>query len=243
MVQLDLSELMKILEAALGRRLARVVVLLFVGVAVVWAVGFVWDRLAPVIGSILGNFGVVTPTLWSVVLTLVVSALVAVALVLFVVYAVRWLLALTARSFDRLPQLAAHVKDQTLHLLDYTRTSSVIGDRIFEDCDVWGPAVVLIRGTGKVKDCSWDGGGGRLEDLIILLPDQGRPTGAILFQNCQFIRCKFHRISYAGTQRDIDEFKGGTSVQTFVPMKPKPAPTQAAPPTSGKSSRPIPKAP
>jgi hypothetical protein len=81
---------------------------------------------------------------------------------------------------------------------------AVVRDTEFIDCDIRGPAVLLIQGeasrlthntiTGDPDALRWD------------VPTSRQVIGAILAENCQFVGCRFTNVGFTGTPEFLDRF-------------------------------------
>jgi hypothetical protein len=82
------------------------------------------------------------------------------------------------------------------------------------DCDIIGPAVVYPSGRTSFKDCQWHGGGGGPEAIVWEI-DPARPgvVGAVELVDCSFVRCRFARIGYAGTEAMVNKFFKASTVR------------------------------
>ncbi|WP_350004373.1 hypothetical protein [Pseudarthrobacter sp. WHRI 8279] len=93
---------------------------------------------------------------------------------------------------------------KVLRISDLTVTTSVIRDRIFEDCLILGPAVLALVGS-TLEECIFDG------DVDALLweipPERLQIIGAIQMENCTFLRCRFQMIGFAGPKDFAELFR------------------------------------
>lgn len=83
--------------------------------------------------------------------------------------------------------------------------SLVIENRIFTDCLIEGPAVLL-----PLEGCHFDGcnmGDVQGDPRSLLLQPVGpeRVTGAIPLKNCKFINCRFLGVGFTGPKAYLDE--------------------------------------
>jgi hypothetical protein len=91
---------------------------------------------------------------------------------------------------------------------------NAISERVFEDCHIWGPAVLCLTEIGVMHDCSIEGP----EEAALILIVQDQVKGPINVIGCVFRRCSFHGVGFAGPKRQIDKMR-----TEFVPdpLKPK----------------------
>ncbi|MNT51024.1 hypothetical protein D3C86_1676980 [compost metagenome] len=83
--------------------------------------------------------------------------------------------------------------------------SLVIEDRVFTDCLIEGPAVLL-----PLEGCHFDGcnmGDAQGDPRNLLLQPMGpqRVTGAIPLKNCKFINCRFLGVGFTGAKLYLDD--------------------------------------
>ena len=82
---------------------------------------------------------------------------------------------------------------------------SLISNRTFDDCDIYGPAVIALSGVGQVAACSFDA---PPEQLVITVT-QEKAVGAIKVVDCNFKNCRFHNVSFIGTQELFEKISAG----------------------------------
>lgn len=82
-------------------------------------------------------------------------------------------------------------RDQTVRLAELAALDDVLTGMTFENCEVVGPAVVVLLGDTKVSDCHWTG-----DVDAVLWPAHGREhvIGAIGLQDCVITGCQFFRV-------------------------------------------------
>lgn len=106
---------------------------------------------------------------------------------------------------DELTQLSLRGRD--IKLSDLTREGVVIRNRAFYDCHIYGPAIIHVR------NCS-------LIDIVLegVTPDNGliatsnkKVVGAILFEGCILKECTFHRISFIGSEQNINKIRASVA--------------------------------
>jgi hypothetical protein len=83
---------------------------------------------------------------------------------------------------------------------------SVIENKVFEDCLIEGPGVILALNGTTFEDCNM----GYAEDpKSLLLRGVGpKVVGAVGFFQCRFIQCRFAMISFTGPEGFIENFSG-----------------------------------
>ncbi|QBX36817.1 hypothetical protein E4M02_04775 [Brevundimonas sp. S30B] len=83
----------------------------------------------------------------------------------------------------------------------------VIEDRVFTECVLEGPAVILPVEGCRFDDCFFGAHGGDPAVLLMrpLLPD--RVVGAIPFKNCTFTRCQFLGVGFTGSEAFLQQIQ------------------------------------
>ena len=89
------------------------------------------------------------------------------------------------------------ISSKALRLTDLA-VNGVIANRTFDDCIIYGPAVVAPTEFTVFRYPSWQLTRG---DLYYELKDMKTRTGMILLENCTFNRCTFYDIGVVGNDR------------------------------------------
>lgn len=79
------------------------------------------------------------------------------------------------------------------------RGEAVIKDKVFRDCMIEGPAVLLPLGSCNFDGCNMGDAQGDIRNLLLQPMGPQKVTGTVAFQNCQFINCQFVRVGFTGT--------------------------------------------
>jgi hypothetical protein len=101
-----------------------------------------------------------------------------------------------------------HVTHRSFRIVDLVGDDDLITEKTFEDCTIYGPAVLapLDRMTFEHNSFEADP-----EALFWVIPEgRTRVVGAIGLIDCTFRRCIFRRIGIAGKQELIDRFLQAT---------------------------------
>lgn len=107
----------------------------------------------------------------------------------------------------------SHLRDLAFRIVDLARDDQVIRNRTFEDCTIYGPAILVMTdgGIGGLDSCSFD-----TPDLkttfVEVLPDQ-RFFGAVGLSGCLFRRCRFIKIQIASDAAGIAKLSPGFVVR------------------------------
>lgn len=99
---------------------------------------------------------------------------------------------------------SAHLKGLSFRIVDLAREHFVIEHRVFEDCVIYGPAMLAIYRNVQMLYCTFDGIG---YSFLFDLPGRRYITGPIVLDDCIFRRCRFVRIGLIGHTETIEEWK------------------------------------
>lgn len=107
---------------------------------------------------------------------------------------------------SRINPLETYFSKKVLRAADLIYDSKyVVENKVFEDCEFYGPAVVSILTDvpAQVSNCTFNGDP---QSIFIELPNK-LITGVIGFRGCSFMRCKFTGIAFAGPKVVLDHMK------------------------------------
>lgn len=97
-----------------------------------------------------------------------------------------------------LPQLIAEAMSAGRNLIE---------NKTFTDCRIEGPAVLLAAGGCKFDECDMGFSGGDIRNLLLAPVGPEKVIGTIAFQNCEFLRCKFHAVGFTGAPAFLQNFE------------------------------------
>lgn len=102
--------------------------------------------------------------------------------------------------------MAQRYQDESLQIAMLAADGGVVRDCEFVDCDVRGPAV-LILDRATVADCSWDGS---LDAICWTIePQRAQVRGATVVEGCTFHGCRFHNVGVAAPAAQIAQIRAG----------------------------------
>jgi len=101
-----------------------------------------------------------------------------------------------------------------IRVADLTRENLFIRGKVFENCDLYGPAVVYFD-SSNVVDISIDLSDAPIDDILISTSNVGL-SGVVGFQNCVLKNVRLIHIGIIGTPDFIQALKAKT---TIVPAK------------------------
>jgi len=96
---------------------------------------------------------------------------------------------------------ARYITQKSFHLYQVAFENN-ISDRTFEDCDIYGPAVIFMSGVGHVHECGFVGP----KEGLYISAKQSIVVGPIHAINCSFRKCRFYGIGFIGRDEDKQMF-------------------------------------
>ena len=89
--------------------------------------------------------------------------------------------------------LEAHriYRNESVRLSDLTALEDVVDGVTFANCEILGPAVIVLLGDTHVNGCHWSG-----DAEAVIWPAHGRTSvvGAIGLKDCVISQCQFYRV-------------------------------------------------
>jgi hypothetical protein len=92
-----------------------------------------------------------------------------------------------------------------LHEAITSRSGPTLIQRVnFEDCDVYGPAVLILTNNVTLESCTFDAP----PEILFIEGQEGRPyVGVIGLENVRFHECRMHNIAFLGPKALLNEFR------------------------------------
>jgi hypothetical protein len=99
--------------------------------------------------------------------------------------------------------LSPNLNGMRFRITDLARETAIIRNRVFTDCDIYGPAIVMFQDS-NVADIYLPN-----ESVSSCLIESNTPTitGAIGFYNCVITNCRFWHIGILGNTKQIEVLK------------------------------------
>ena len=79
----------------------------------------------------------------------------------------------------------------------------VLKDRVFKDCLIEGPAVILVLPGTRFSHCQFDTGND-IRHILFTPVSPEKAIGALPLQNCVFEGCRFVAVGFTGHKNFID---------------------------------------
>ncbi len=103
------------------------------------------------------------------------------------------------------------LRDMNIRISDLAREEIVIRNRIFENCHIYGPAIIYpMKGTvisyNTFTEITLDG--------VFVVTLNKEVAGAIGLENCTITHCTLHKISFIGDSNEINYIKKGSKITT-----------------------------
>ena len=91
------------------------------------------------------------------------------------------------------------VSGKTLRLLDAAINGTIVG-KTFEDCIIYGPAVIAPCGMTTFRNPRWHATRG---DIVYDFGDKSTRTGMLLTEDCTFNNCTFYECGIASSRAEF----------------------------------------
>lgn len=105
-----------------------------------------------------------------------------------------------------------HITHRSFRIVDIVApVPPILEGRLFEDCTIYGPAVLLPLSETRFEQCTFDAA----PEAIFweLLPTRDLVVGGIGVAKCAFTRCHFFGIGIAGRREVFQLFTGAAPKQ------------------------------
>ena len=106
-----------------------------------------------------------------------------------------------------------YIRGRIIYLMDLIAPGAkpIVSNRTIEDCEIRGPAMVILLGGVTVDDNTFDG---NIDSLFVEVVENRVIFGAIGLRGCVFRRCRFKEIGVIGTREQIGQAKKGFTQPT-----------------------------
>jgi hypothetical protein len=106
--------------------------------------------------------------------------------------------------------------------------SSVIEGKTFEDCVVWGPAVVIAKNLSMHESRIAAGQQSGMDGIFVPTVKRAKVfLGMVVLKDCVFRRCTIAAISFNGSDEECKQWR-----RTWFTAPPAPAKPPTPPPTA-----------
>lgn len=106
-----------------------------------------------------------------------------------------------------------YIRGRVIYLMDLLAPGAkpIVSNRMIEDCEIRGPAMVALLSRVTIANSGFDG---NINSLFVEVADKRMIFGAIGLQDCIFRRCRFTAIGIIGTREQIEQAKKGFTQST-----------------------------
>jgi hypothetical protein len=102
----------------------------------------------------------------------------------------------------------SYIHGKYFKIADLADSRNIIEGRTFEDCWIYGPAVLFLHQSNDISNNNEFVGS---SDEIFMAAGQhsvvGGGSGVIVLKDCKFRKCHFLRVTFVGTDADIAKWK------------------------------------
>jgi hypothetical protein len=101
--------------------------------------------------------------------------------------------------------IASHLIKKDIRINDLTREESVIRNKTFDDCHIYGPALIMLKSCLYEKIAFTEFGDD--PNAIFVETTTNPVSGAIVFDTCVMKNCTFHKIGFLGSSESLNRAK------------------------------------
>jgi len=87
-----------------------------------------------------------------------------------------------------------------LYRAQLAKGQNIIRGRTFRNCHLEGPSVMLARSGVTFDETDFGPSGGDIASLVLRPASSTRVVGAIPFEDCAFIGCRFFSVGFTGPE-------------------------------------------
>jgi hypothetical protein len=99
-------------------------------------------------------------------------------------------------------------RNEAVRIADLTVNAELIANRVFENCQILGPAVLAPLGRTTISHSGFDGD--VFEDFAWPVPDERQQLiGAVAVVDCEFFKCRFVQIGIAFPESLHEQLRSG----------------------------------
>ena len=109
---------------------------------------------------------------------------------------------ITAREFSQ-----QYISGKYFHVYELAGADNVIEGRTFEDCWIYGPAVLATTSNTNISASVFNSSIDMLLLPIVVPQRVGQGSRIILLRDCRFRRCHFVGITFVASATDIQKYK------------------------------------
>ena len=98
-------------------------------------------------------------------------------------------------------------RNQIVRIAELTVTSGWIENTTFSNCQIIGPAVLVLQDNVNINHCDFEA---EIDAMFWEIPSaRDVVVGAVGVRNCEFSRCVFKAVGFAGPPELRDQFAQG----------------------------------
>jgi hypothetical protein len=106
-------------------------------------------------------------------------------------------------GFSTADQLTSNfIYGQSFHI-SLIAHGGIIRSRTFDDCDIYGPAILAMTGVAQIHKCTFNA----VPEQVFIAVTQETVVGPILLIDCSFRDCRFYDIGIIGNEQLINKWR------------------------------------
>ncbi len=103
----------------------------------------------------------------------------------------------------------SHLPVKTTRLSGIGPMAYEVNGKTFQDCDLIGPAIIILKGKSLVEHCEIQAPSGSRFESVLLLTQDRYAFGVIPFNDCGMLNCNFINVGFAGDADGLEAIKKG----------------------------------
>jgi len=111
-----------------------------------------------------------------------------------------WVIAYQPRRLTGDEFAQAYITNKYFHIYDLVDSHGLIQSRTFEDCWIYGPAVLAGDNASDIQYCTFDGS---FDAALIGTDLPPNVVGVIFLKDCKFRKCHFFEISFLTSPNNV----------------------------------------
>jgi hypothetical protein len=176
-------------------------VLIILG-AVVWNVYLFWPQISA-LRIVHPKGAVLQSPKWLYIFSVGNILLIAFAFIRLYVLVAHTPAALTKQDFSE-----PFVRGKYVRIADFADGNNFINGRTFEDCWIYGPAVLYLRNNNDTRNIVFEGPISQIFYGVDSTSQAGTQSGVITVDESRFYRSHFVKVSFIGSADAIDKLEG-----------------------------------
>jgi len=107
--------------------------------------------------------------------------------------------------------ISSNLQNKSFRIVDLAREDFIVRNKTFDNCHIYGPASIRLKGKSVMINSSIEGESPIVESHFIVTTNK-YAYGPVVLQDCVIKNCTFHKISFMGSETQIAKFKASLNL-------------------------------